>query len=74
MRDGAMCITKNKPKMCKMLHLPCKLPKNTWLCEVTLLKPEPVMVRRVPPNRDPTMGEMLWTSRMYSMVVFTPLL
>lgn len=54
--------------------LPCELPKNTWLCAVTLLKPDPVMVRRVPPISDPSKGETLWTSRMYSMVVFTPLL
>lgn len=68
---GERPLARNPTDVCV---LPCELPKNTWLCSVMLLKPDPVMVRRVPPIRDPTKGEMLWTSRMYSMVVFTPLL
>lgn len=52
----------------------CCLPKETLLSEALLLKPDPEIVRPVPPSKEPNNGEMLWTSRMYSTVALTPLL
>jgi len=42
------------------------------LSDVLVLKPEPDTVSVVPPIKEPVGGEMLYTSRMYSIVVFTP--
>lgn len=47
---------------------------ETLLSEVSLLKPDPETVSLVPPRKEPNSGEMLWISRMYSMVAFTLLL
>lgn len=50
------------------------LPMDTLLSAVLLLKPEPETVSLVPPIKEPNIGEMLCTSRMYSTVAFMPLL
>ena len=38
------------------------------------VKPEPEMVSLVAPNREPTLGDTLVTSRRYSTLTFTPAL
>lgn len=50
------------------------LPMDTLLSVRLLLKPAPETVSLVPPNKEPASGKMLCTSRMYSMVAFSPLL